>query len=59
MATVSCRQLGSITTDISILPKYEGAFTEKTSIFFKKTRQRRAGAKSPLTVCGAEGCNRR
>jgi CreA protein len=36
--SVSCRQLGPITTDISTLPEKEEAFTEKTSIFFKATR---------------------
>src|SRR6478736_9428739 len=36
--SVSCRQLGPITTDISTLPKSEAASTEKTSIFFKRTR---------------------
>ncbi len=36
--SVSCRQLGPITTDISTLPKREEAFSEKTSIFFKATR---------------------
>ena len=36
--SVSCRQLGPITTDLSTLPKYEEAFTEKASIFFMKTR---------------------
>jgi len=36
--SVSCRQMGPITVDISTLPKEEEAFTEKTSIFFKKTR---------------------
>lgn len=36
--SVSCRQLGPITTDISALPEKEEAFTEKTSIFFKATR---------------------
>jgi CreA protein len=36
--SVSCRQLGPITTDISKLPSKEEAFTEKTSIFFKRTR---------------------
>ena len=36
--SVSCRQLGPITTDISSLPEKEEAFTEKTSIFFKATR---------------------
>src|SRR5262249_47677471 len=34
--SVACRQTGPITTDISELP--EEAFSEKTSIFFKKTR---------------------
>jgi len=36
--SVSCRQTGPITADISKLPKTEEAFTEKTSIFFKATR---------------------
>ncbi|MGB2932103.1 MAG: CreA family protein [Methyloceanibacter sp.] len=36
--SVSCRQLGPITTDISTLPEREEAFSEKTSIFFKATR---------------------
>jgi CreA protein len=36
--SVSCRQLEPITTDISKLPPKEEAFTEKTSIFFKRTR---------------------
>jgi len=36
--SVSCRQTGPITTDISKLPKSEEAFSEKTSIFFKRTR---------------------
>jgi CreA protein len=36
--SVACRQLGPITTDISKLPEKEEAFSEKTSIFFKKTR---------------------
>ena len=36
--SVACRQLGPITTDISTLPEKEEAFSEKTSIFFKKTR---------------------
>ena len=34
--SVSCRQMGPITTDISTLQ--EESFTEKTSIFFKATR---------------------
>lgn len=36
--SVSCRQSGPITADISKLPAKEEAFTEKTSIFFKRTR---------------------
>ncbi len=36
--SVSCRQRGPITVDIATLPEREEAFTEKTSIFFKKTR---------------------
>ena len=36
--SVSCRQMGPITADISKLPEKEEAFTEKTSIFFKATR---------------------
>jgi catabolite regulation protein CreA len=36
--SVACRQTGPITTDISELPEREEAFSEKTSIFFKKTR---------------------
>jgi len=36
--SVSCRQLGPITVDITKLPAKEEAFTEKTSIFFKRTR---------------------
>jgi CreA protein len=36
--SVSCRQLGPITTDITTLPEKEEAFTERTSIFFKATR---------------------
>ena len=36
--SVSCRQTGPITADLSKLPKTEEAFTEKTSIFFKATR---------------------
>jgi CreA protein len=35
--SVSCRQMGPITADISKLPEKEEAFTEKTSIFFKAT----------------------
>jgi CreA protein len=36
--SVSCRQMGPITIDLAALPEREEAFTEKTSIFFKKTR---------------------
>ncbi len=36
--SVSCRQVGPITVDISKLPKSEEAFSQKTSIFFKRTR---------------------
>jgi len=35
---VSCRQTGPIDVDLKTLPDREEAFTEKTSIFFKKTR---------------------
>jgi len=36
--SVSCRQMGPISVDLKTLPEREEAFTEKTSIFFKKTR---------------------
>jgi CreA protein len=36
--SVSCRQMRPIAADLSKLPEKEGAFTEKTSIFFKATR---------------------
>lgn len=36
--SVACRQTGPITANISKLPEREEAFSEKTSIFFKKTR---------------------
>jgi CreA protein len=36
--SVSCRQNGPIDVDLKTLPEREEAFTEKTSIFFKKTR---------------------
>jgi CreA protein len=36
--SVSCRQVGPITVEISKLPKNEEAFNVKTSIFFKATR---------------------
>ena len=35
--SVSCRQMGPITIDIATLADREAAFSEKTSIFFKKT----------------------
>ncbi|HZJ12297.1 MAG TPA: CreA family protein, partial [Methyloceanibacter sp.] len=35
---LTLRQRGPITVDIATLPEREEAFTEKTSIFFKKTR---------------------
>src|SRR4030095_14004175 len=36
--SVSCRQMGPINVDLTKLPEREEAFTEKTSIFFKATR---------------------
>jgi CreA protein len=36
--SVSCRQVGPITVDLATLPKHEKAFSQKTSIFFKRTR---------------------
>jgi CreA protein len=36
--SVSCRQLGPVTTNLATLPDKEEAFTERTSIFFKATR---------------------
>jgi CreA protein len=36
--SVTCRQMGPIAVDLSTLPESEEAFSEKTSIFFKKTR---------------------
>ena len=36
--SVSWRQMGPISVDLATLPDREEAFTEKTSIFFKKTR---------------------
>ena len=35
--SISCRQIGPISTDLSKLPQREDAFTAKTSIFFKAT----------------------
>jgi CreA protein len=36
--SVTCRQMGPVSVDLKTLPEREEAFTEKTSIFFKKTR---------------------
>lgn len=36
--SVACRQMGPINVDLAKLPEREEAFSEKTSIFFKKTR---------------------
>jgi CreA protein len=36
--SVSCRQVGPVSVDLATLPEREEAFSEKTSIFFKKTR---------------------
>ena len=36
--SVSCRQVGPITADLSKLPAKEEAFSTRTSIFFKATR---------------------
>src|ERR1700727_899194 len=36
--SVACRQVGTITVDITKLPEHEEAFSQKTSIFFKATR---------------------
>jgi CreA protein len=36
--SVSCRQLGPITVHLAKLPEHEEAFSQKTSIFFKRTR---------------------
>jgi CreA protein len=36
--SVTCRQMGPVSIDLKDLPEREQAFTEKTSIFFKKTR---------------------
>lgn len=36
--SVSCRQVGPITVDLSKLKANEEVFTQKTSIFFKRTR---------------------
>ena len=35
--SVSCRQIGPITTDIATLPAEESVYSERTSIFFKHT----------------------
>jgi CreA protein len=36
--SVSCRQVGPISVDLAKLPEKEEAFSQKTSIFFKRTR---------------------
>jgi CreA protein len=36
--SVACRQTGPIAVDLARLPERDEVFTEKTSIFFKKTR---------------------
>lgn len=36
--SVTCRQMGPVTVDLKTLPEREEAFSEKTSVFFKKTR---------------------
>jgi CreA protein len=36
--SVSCRQIGPITVDLATLPEKDEAFSQKTSIFFKRTR---------------------
>src|SRR5215510_6576245 len=36
--SVSCRQMGPITVELAKLPDKDEAFSEKTSIFFKRTR---------------------
>lgn len=36
--SISCRQIGPITVDLSKLPEKEEVFSQKTSIFFKTTR---------------------
>jgi catabolite regulation protein CreA len=34
--SIACRQVGPITVDLGTLPKEEEAFSERTSIFFKR-----------------------
>jgi len=36
--SVTCRQMGPIAVDLLTMPDSEEAFSEKTGIFFKKTR---------------------
>lgn len=36
--SISCRQVGPISVDLSKLPEKEEVFSQKTSIFFKSTR---------------------
>ncbi len=35
--SITCRQVGAITVDIGKLPDEEQVYSERTSIFFKKT----------------------
>jgi CreA protein len=48
--SVSCRQTGPISADLSKLPENEQVFTEKTSIFFKATRIYRIPDKARNTL---------
>jgi len=48
--SVSCRQMGPISADISTLPEKEEVFSEKTSIFFKATRIYRLPDKTRNTL---------
>ncbi len=36
--SIACRQIGPISVDISKLPDNESIFTDRTSVFFKRTR---------------------
>ncbi len=48
--SVACRQVGPITIDLAKLPPNEEVFTEKTSIFFKRTRIYRMADKKHNTM---------
>jgi len=48
--SVACRQVGPITIDLAKLPPNEEVFTEKTSIFFKRTRIYRMADKKHNTL---------